>query len=162
QADYNNDGFLDVLILRGAWVEKLGKHPNSLLRNNGDSTFTDVTIEADLLSYDPPLYATWTDFDNSGWLDLLMVSESQVDNFHHSEFYRNNGDGTFSNLTASANLSVSSESEPYFVKGVTSGDYNNDGWMDIYISTLHPTSRNLLFLNKGIDETGNVSFEEVG
>src|SRR5690606_35168819 len=162
QADYNNDGFLDVLILRGAWMEKLGKHPNSLLRNNGDNTFTDGTIEAGLLSYHPTQTATWADFDNDGWIDLFIGNESQPDNFHPSEFYRNNGDGTFSNLTASANLSVSSESEPYFVKGVTSGDYNNDGWMDIYISTLHPTSRNLLFLNKVIDETGNVSFEEAG
>src|SRR5690606_29281618 len=162
QADYNNDGFLDVLILRGAWMEKLGKHPNSLLRNNGDNTFTDVTIEAGLLSYHPTQTATWADFDNDGWLDLFIGNESQQDNIHPSEFYRNNKDGTFSNITVGVNLTLNNEKEVYYVKGVTSGDYNNDGWMDIYISTLHPTSRNLLFLNKGIDANGNISFEDAG
>jgi tetratricopeptide (TPR) repeat protein len=162
QADYNNDGFLDILILRGAWMGPLGKHPNSLLRNNGDNTFTDVTIEAGLLSYHPTQTATWADFDNDGWIDLFIGNESDKENIHPSEFYRNNGDGTFSNLTTSAGLTVSTEEEPYYIKGVTSGDYNNDGWMDIYVSTLHPTSRNLLFLNKGIDETGNLRFEEQG
>lgn len=162
QADYNNDGFLDVFILRGAWMGTLGEHPNSLLRNNGDNTFTDVTIEAGLLSFHPTQTATWADFDNDGWIDLFIGNESDKENIHPSEFYRNNGDGTFTNLTASAKLTVSSDEEPYYVKGVTSGDYNNDGWMDIYVSTLHPTSRNLLFINKGIDETGNISFEEQG
>ena len=42
-ADYNNDGYSDILILRGAWLGSSGNHPNSLLRNNGDGTFTDVT-----------------------------------------------------------------------------------------------------------------------
>ncbi|MBZ9631719.1 CRTAC1 family protein [Salegentibacter sp. LM13S] len=162
QTDYNNDGFLDVFILRGAWMGPLGKYPNSLLRNNGDNTFTDVTIEAGLLSYHPTQTATWADFDNDGWIDLFIGNESDKENIHPSEFYRNNGDGTFSNLTASAGLTVSTGEEPYYIKGVTSGDYNNDGWMDIYISTLHPTSRNLLFLNKGIDEKGTIKFEENG
>ncbi|MGI0105771.1 CRTAC1 family protein [Salinimicrobium sp. WS361] len=160
-ADYNNDGFLDVFILRGAWMEKLGKHPNSLLRNNGDNTFTDVTIEAGLLSFHPTQTATWADFDNDGWIDLFIGNESGQENFHPSEFYRNNGDGTFSNLTTSAGLAVSKEGESYFVKGATSGDYNNDGWMDIYVSTLH-SSRNLLFINQGKDKKGNISFKEEG
>src|SRR5262249_28575698 len=49
QTDYNNDGWLDIWILRGAWLGKEGRIPNSLLRNNGDGTFTDVTEEAGLL-----------------------------------------------------------------------------------------------------------------
>ena len=55
QADYNNDGYLDILVLRGAWLGEFGKQPNSLLRNNGDGTFTDVTIESGLLSFHPTL-----------------------------------------------------------------------------------------------------------
>lgn len=161
QTDYNNDGFIDVLVLRGAWMEKLGKHPNSMLRNNGDNTFTDVTIEAGLLSFHPTQTATWADFNNDGWIDLFIGNESGKENVHPSEFYRNNGDGTFSNLTASAGLTVSNEEESYFVKGVTSGDYNNDGWMDIYVSTLH-SSKNLLFINKRIDKNGHLKFEEEG
>ncbi|UZH54508.1 VCBS repeat-containing protein [Salinimicrobium tongyeongense] len=161
QADYNNDGFIDVFILRGAWMESLGKHPNSLLRNNGDNTFTDVTLEAGLLSFHPTQTATWADFDNDGWIDLFIGNESEKGNVHPSEFFKNNGDGTFTNLTSSAGLSISNEEEPFFVKGVTSADYNNDGWMDIYVSTLHST-RNLLFINQGKDKNGKISFREDG
>ena len=53
QADYNNDGHIDVFVLRGAWFEKQGHHPDSLLRNNGNGTFDDVTEEAGLLSFHP-------------------------------------------------------------------------------------------------------------
>src|SRR5690606_2743621 len=70
QGDYNNDGFADVFVLRGAWLNELGEHPNSLLRNNGDETFTDVTHEAGVLSFHPTQTATWNDFNNDGWLDL--------------------------------------------------------------------------------------------
>ncbi|MDT0689260.1 CRTAC1 family protein [Salegentibacter sp. F188] len=162
QADYNNDGFLDIFVLRGAWMGTLGKHPNSLLRNNGDNTFTDVTIDAGLLSLHPTQTATWADFNNDGWIDLFIGNESEKGNIHSCEFYINNGDETFSNLTTSAGLTVSTDKEPYYIKGVTSGDYNNDGWMDIYISTLQSSSKNLLFLNRGLDESGNLNFEEAG
>src|SRR5690606_28735214 len=144
-ADYNNDGFLDVLILRGAWMEHYGKQPNSLLRNNGDNTFTDVTIEAGLLSFHPTQAAVWADFNNDGWLDLFIGNESKEDNIHPCEFYINNGDGTFSNNAISAGLTVSDANDFYYVKGVTASDFNNDGWVDIYISSLYSTKKNLLF-----------------
>lgn len=162
QADYNNDGFLDILILRGAWMGPLGKYPNSLLRNNGDNTFTDVTIEAGLLSYHPTQTATWADFNNDGWIDLFIGNEADKENIHPSEFYRNNGDGTFTNIATSAGLTISTADDPYYIKGVTSADYNNDGWMDLYISTLQSSSKNLLYLNRGPDKSGNISFEEAG
>ena len=161
QADYNNDGFLDVFILRGAWMGALGKYPNSLLRNNGDNTFTDVTIEAGLLSFYPTQTATWADFNNDGWIDLFIGNESEKGIKSPCEFFINNGDGTFTNQATSAGLNVSSDEVPYYVKGVTSGDYNNDGWMDIYVSTLH-SNKNLLFLNRGQDKSGKVSFKESG
>lgn len=52
-ADYDNDGFTDVFVLRGAWLGVAGHHPNSLLRNRGDGTFEDVTKAAGLLSFNP-------------------------------------------------------------------------------------------------------------
>ena len=73
-ADYNNDGNLDILVLRGAWLGARGQYPNSLLKNNGDGTFTDVTFKAGLAT---PLYPTqtagWADYDNDGYLDLLRA-----------------------------------------------------------------------------------------
>ena len=76
QTDYNNDGFKDIFVLRGGWKGKFGKQPNSLLRNNGDGTFTDVTKESGLLSFHPSQTATWADFNNDGWLDVFIGNET--------------------------------------------------------------------------------------
>lgn len=143
QTDYNNDGFKDIFVLRGAWKDKFGKEPNSLLRNNGDGTFTDVTKESGLLSFYPTQTATWADFNNDGWLDVFIGNETITDNnIHPCELYINNGKGAFTEMAADAGCAVVG-----FVKGVTSGDYNNDGLTDIFISTL--TGRKILLRNEG-------------
>src|SRR5690606_37680874 len=86
QADYDNDGYLDLLLLRGAWLDTLGLYPNSLIKNMGDGTFQDVTIEAGLLSFHPTQTATWSDFNNDGWLDLFIGNESaSKDHIHPCE-----------------------------------------------------------------------------
>lgn len=156
QADYNNDGFMDVLVLRGAWKMEFGKEPNSLLRNNGDGTFTDVTTQAGLLSFHPTQTATWNDFNNDGWLDLFIGNEeviSRPDDPHPCELYINNQDGTFREIAREAHCSVHN-----YVKGVTSGDYDNDGWKDIFISTMEGERK--LLRNKGVPGK-NVEFENV-
>ena len=67
QADYDNDGHPDILVLRGAWAGKAGQHPKSLLRNLGDGTFEDVTFEAGLAEVNYPTQtAGWADYDNDG------------------------------------------------------------------------------------------------
>ena len=131
-ADYNNDGYPDVLVLRGGWQGNDGQYPNSLLRNNGDNTFTDVTEEAGLLSLHPTQAATWFDFNGDGWLDLFIGNESipQLAQVHPCELYRNNGDGTFTECAAENGVAFTE-----FVKGVASGDYNNDGRPDLYLSS---------------------------
>ncbi len=144
-ADYNNDGFMDILILRGGWLNLGGKHPNSLLRNNGDGTFTDVTIEAGLLSFHPTQTAAWADFDQDGHVDLFIGNETLPGNENRCEFYRNNGDGTFTEISEEVGINISE-----FVKGVTWGDINNDGYPDLYISILG--GYNKLFLNPGKSE----------
>ena len=78
QADYNNDGFPDVLVLRGGWMGPEGHFPKSLLRNNRDGTFEDVTEAAGLLSLKPSQTAVWFDYDNDGWIDLFIGNESAV------------------------------------------------------------------------------------
>ncbi|MEM8894544.1 MAG: VCBS repeat-containing protein, partial [Bacteroidota bacterium] len=162
QTDYNNDGFPDIYVLRGAWLEELGDQPNTLLKNNGDGTFTDVTIAAGLLSFHPTQTATWSDFNNDGWLDVFIGNESTEAQIHPCELYINNQNGTFREVARQAGIEVSHDGYPYFIKGVTSGDYNNDQLTDIYVSVLRPTdSKNLLFKNTGPGDDGVPVFREV-
>jgi hypothetical protein len=77
QADYDNDGDIDLLVLRGGWLEKFGRYPKSLLRNDGRGRFTDVTIDAGLARvHFPTQTASWGDYDNDGDLDLYVGNES--------------------------------------------------------------------------------------
>jgi len=141
-ADYNNDGAPDVLVLRGAWQRDLGRFPNSLLRNNGDGTFADVTEEAGLLSFHPTQTAAWLDLDGDGWLDLFIGKESTPGETHPCELFRNNRNGTFTECAKLNGVAVTA-----FVKGVAAGDYNNDGRPDLYLSIQQ--GPNILFRNDG-------------
>ena len=150
-ADYDNDGDADVFVLRGGWlVQPL---PNSLLRNDG-GVFSDVTREAGLYSEHPTQTGSWADFDGDGWLDLFIGNESRDSLSHRSELYRNRGDGTFEEVAAEVGIEVSD-----FVKGVTWGDYDNDGRPDLYLSVLHASNR--LYRNLGPDPSGGWAFEDV-
>lgn len=134
QVDYNNDGWIDIFILRGGWQGQMAEleQPNSLIRNNGDGTFTDVTYQAGIFSEHPTQTATWNDFNNDGWLDVFIGNESmQPTRPHPCELFINNKNGTFTNMAASIGLNIVA-----YAKGVTSGDYDNDGWADIFVSTL--------------------------
>ncbi len=161
QADYNNDGNLDFFIMRGAWNSKtsMGIQPNSLIRNNGDGTFSDVTIEAGLYTIAPSATAVWFDYNLDGWLDLFVGNETAITQKGHDvfpcEFYHNNGDGTFKNIAKETGLDAIS-----YIKGVSTGDINNDGWPDFYLSSM--SGANLLFLNKEVQTNNQWQFEEIG
>jgi hypothetical protein len=128
--DYNNDGYMDVLILRGAWLGTEGHYPLSLLRNNGDGRFTDVTEEAGLLRFHPTQNAVWLDYNGDGWIDLFVGNESRPgDPNNPCELFRNNGNGTFTECAAEHGLDLVG-----FFKGAASGDYNNDGRPDLFLS----------------------------
>ena len=142
-ADYNNDGHADVFILRGAWLHKEGRVPNSLLKNNGDGTFVDVTEAAGLLSMHPTQTAAWADYDNDGWIDLFIGNESsRRGGDHPCELFHNNGDGTFTDRAAEAGVAHTA-----YVKGVVFGDYDNDRYPDIYVSV--NAGPNVLYHNDG-------------
>ena len=155
-ADYNNDGHRDVLVLRGAWLNVEGAIPNSLLRNDGNGTFTDVTAEAGVLSYHPTQAAGWADFNGDGHLDLFIGNESDQTNRHPCELYRNNGDGTFTECAAEAGVAYVG-----FVKGVAWGDFDNDQRPDLYLSLFG--FPNVLFRNAGAAAQGSKAwrFEDV-
>jgi hypothetical protein len=140
-ADYDNDGDLDLFIHRGGWEIAMR---NSLLRNDG-GRFTDVTQPAGLAN---GVFAThsaaWADYDNDGWVDVYVGHELAP-----SRLYRNRGDGTFEDVSARAGVAGNA-----FTKGVAWGDYDNDGFPDLYASNMF--GDNFLYRNRG-----NGTFEEV-
>ena len=133
-ADYDNDGDVDLLVLRGAWLRDRGRHPNSLLRNEGDGRFVDVTFEAGLgeVHY-PTQTAAWADYDNDGDLDLYIGNEHVpgVGFSSPCQLFRNNGDGTFTDVAEEAGVALRA-----YVKGVVWGDYDEDRHADLYVSVL--------------------------
>ncbi len=144
QTDYNNDGHLDIFVMRGAWLQTSGKMPNSLLRNNGDGTFTDVTFISGLGgSVDYPTQSSdWADYDNDGDLDLFVGNEHNELIEAPCQLFRNNGDGTFMDVAEQAGVQ-----NFRFTKGACFGDYDNDGDMDLYLSNLRMPNR--MYRNNG-------------
>ena len=142
QADFNSDGWTDIFVMRGAWLNDAGQMRNSLLQNNGDGTFTDVTHRAGLAdpAY-PTQTAAWGDYDNDGDVDVYVCNESEGFRFP-SQLFRNNGDGTFSDVASQAGVTNS-----LYCKGSVWGDYDNDGDLDLYASNLGGDNR--LYRNNG-------------
>ena len=168
--DYDNDGFVDLYVC--------GVNDNQLLHNNGDGTFTDVTSKAGVTGIHPKLgkqwsvTAGWFDYNNDGLLDLFITNYLDYDiatappcllqgfpaycrphSFRGTVnmLYRNNGDGTFTDVTESSLIGR------HIGKGMglAFADYDNDGFMDIFVS--NDSFRNFLFHNNGdgtFTETG--------
>lgn len=134
QTDYNNDGWLDIFVMRGGWEFPMR---NSLLRNNRDGTFTDVTQAAGLASAEHRTHtAAWADFDNDGRLDVFIGHEETP-----SQLFRNRGDGTFEDVARKAGIDRTA-----FTKGAAWGDYDNDGYADLYVSNYG--EENFFYRNK--------------
>lgn len=135
QADFNNDGFMDVYIPRGAWIS-LPIRP-SLLQNNGDGTFSDVTEKAKMLVPVNSNSAAWADYDNDGQIDLFVSCEAQP-----SRLFRNRGDGAFQEVARAAGLG---QDDHPLCKGAAWIDIDNDGYSDLFVDFLSSKSR--LFRN---------------
>jgi hypothetical protein len=130
QTDYNNDGYMDIFVPRGAWQ----RHPMrpSLLRNNGNGTFTDVTEAAGLLDPVNSISASWIDYDNDGFLDLFICCDAQ-----YNRLYRNKGDGTFEEVSAKAGVR---QPHGFTCKGSAWLDYDNDGYPDLFLNYINGTA----------------------
>ena len=125
-ADYDNDGDLDLYVVNipGPLTAKVtAKSPgNVLYRNNGDSTFTDVTENARVGDQGYGMGCVFGDYDNDGDLDLYIT------NYGPNVLYRNNGDSTFTDVTENAGVGAAGWST-----GSAFGDFDNDGDLDLYV-----------------------------
>ncbi|MCA0133080.1 FG-GAP-like repeat-containing protein [Winogradskyella alexanderae] len=133
--DYDNDGFLDVFIaVRDPLI------PNILYKNNGDKTFTLANVEAGLETTGYMSFCSaFLDYDNDGDQDIYVSNDKYP---NPNLMYKNNGDGTFTEVGAETGTNVSIDA-----MSVTVEDFNHDGWLDIYI-TNDPTN-NVLYVNNG-------------
>ena len=139
-ADYDRDGFLDVFVVRMGDHEKTSPSPNyearngvpdTLLHNNGDGTFSDVSRRAGVADRGWGLAGGWGDYDEDGWPDLYVGNE-----FGFSSLYHNNRDGTFTEVGQR-----SGARDRAATMGVAWGDFDNDGHADIYAANMYANSR---------------------
>lgn len=129
--DYNNNGWQDLFIVNYSGpvdmsddVFDISPATSKLYRNNGDGTFTDVTRESGLEIRARGMAAAWADFNNNGWIDCLVTA------YGKNLLFINNGDGTFTDITEKAGLN---EMDGFWA-GAAWGDYNRDGYIDLYIT----------------------------
>ena len=129
--DYDGDNWLDV------YISYVYTNLSRLYRNNHDGTFTVVNSEAgmDFVPAPHSMQSTWADYNNDGLLDLL-VSRLRDGGGHPPRLYMNNGDGTFTDTAADAGLSGIPD-VPDNQSGAVWGDYDNDGWLDLYLTPNH-------------------------
>ncbi len=130
--DYNNDGWLDLYVLSGRYLEGLTNHSppdpaheratNVLYRNNGDGTFTDVTQAAGVSGEGFAMGVTAGDYDNDGFADLYVT------NYNSAILYRNTGKGAFEDVTEKAGVNNSR-----WGVGAAFFDYDRDGLLDIFV-----------------------------
>ncbi|MEO7166944.1 MAG: CRTAC1 family protein [Spartobacteria bacterium] len=144
-ADYDGDGLLDVFITKSS----------ELFKNRGDGTFLDVTAASGITSSPFAQAGAWGDYDNDGDLDLYVTMGTENGAPVQDVLVRNNGNGTFTDVTA-----ASGAINPTGALGVAWGDYDNDGFLDLYVVNTEkgPTQPNRLFHNNGngtfTDEAG--------
>jgi tetratricopeptide (TPR) repeat protein len=140
-ADYNRDGFLDIYFCVYSYYQGLNQYqfpspyydaqngpPNFLFRNRGDGTFEDVTVASGLDQNNNrfSFAVEWGDYDNNGWPDLYVAND-----FGRKNLYKNNGDGTFTDISARAGV------EDYGPGMSTCWfDYDNDGLQDLYVANM--------------------------
>ena len=155
--DYDNDGFLDLYV--GNYLEydpeyrlffvadrfpgpmAYSGQPDVLYRNNGDGTFSDVTDAAGVRGDGRAMGVIAGDFDDDGWIDVFVANDAMT-----NYLYRNNGDGTFTDVALEAGVGFSASGDASSSMGGDLGDFDNDGDLDLLVPDM---SFNNLYLNEG-------------
>jgi hypothetical protein len=140
--DVDRDGFVDLYVANM-------NAPNFLYHNNGDNTFTDITVQANAEDFGVAMGSLFFDYDNDGDLDLYLTHDANQPNI----LYMNNGDGTFTDTSPFSGANIAAQG-----MGVDIGDVNNDGFLDLYITNLYS---NELLINDG-DGTFSLITETAG
>ncbi|MFO0875490.1 MAG: FG-GAP-like repeat-containing protein [Phycisphaerales bacterium] len=152
--DFNNDGFQDLYFISGGG----GNKPDYLFINNGDGTFSNQAAAWGINVAHKGKSASVADFNGDGWLDLYVTSAGptgQPAAVGHHKLYRNNGDGTFTNIAATAGVAITNPTTPD-TWGTCWGDFDHDGDLDLFVAGFSSSGAgnpgNRLFRNNG-DET---------
>ena len=174
--DYDRDGFLDLFVanyidfdLKTAPLPESGRctykgvliacgppgfpgGKNILYHNNRDGTFSDVSEKSGITQANGTygLGTVTSDFNNDGWPDIYVANDSQP-----SALYRNNRDGTFTDIGIVAGCAYSQDGKPQAGMGVAAGDFDGDGWMDIFKTNFSEDTSNLY------RNIGDAVFDEV-
>jgi len=130
-ADFDNDGDIDIYVANDG-------SEDILYQNNGDGTFTDISVAAGISNSGASLGISFGDLDNDGWLDMFVVNAGNANVLYH-----NNGDGTFSDISASAGI----EDPTGEGQGTAFGDIDGDGDLDIFVTNFNLQNR--LYRNEG-------------
>jgi PKD repeat protein len=123
--DYNNDNLPDLFIAKcrgGSSTANI----NELHRNNGNGTFTDVSVQTGLADPVQTWSSAWNDYDNDGWMDVVVGASSSSNGMH--KFMHNNGDDTFTDITAGSGFDTYAGMSTEYA----SYDFNNDGFADVF------------------------------
>jgi hypothetical protein len=176
--DYDHDGLLDLFVasyidldLKTAPLPETGPcqykgimvacgppglagGTNTLYHNNGNGTFSDVSEKSGITKANGTygLGVLTADFDNDGWTDIYVANDSAP-----AALYRNNKNGTFTDIGIEAGCALSIDGKPQAGMGVTAGDYNHDGWLDIF-KTNFSGDTSSLYRNSGKSTFDDVTF----
>ncbi|MDD5464687.1 MAG: CRTAC1 family protein, partial [Candidatus Moranbacteria bacterium] len=158
--DYDNDGYMDVVMTGGSVIGTATQDFGvNLYHNNHDGTFTDVTQQAGIIGADTGNGMAWGDYNNDGLMDLFVTTGNQgiptTLKGMSNRLYRNNGNGTFTEVASQAGVSQNENSQDALW-----GDFNNDGFLDLYVVNAGDTTGkrpNYLYLNNGNGTFTNVA-----
>ena len=156
-ADIDNDGLQDLFLTGDGGMMGTGESPVKLYHNEGGGVFTDITKDSGVFGATTTLSAAFADIDNDGFLDLFITAPGSLVTHtqHANKLYRNNGDLTFTDISAASGVNTALGACATFFS-----DYNGDGWIDLFVADCN----NVFFMPTPIElfvNQGDLTFDEV-